>query len=76
MFEVHIGHDDIVFNINNKGINKLEVLDILTGNEAIIQVVSNPIGILGEEEPVSIRKISSCTELIHTECMPFAAGSV
>ncbi len=38
MPEVHVGDDDIVFNVMNKGIYELDMTDVLMGNHPIVKI--------------------------------------
>ena len=55
-FEIHVGYYDIMFDIQNEIIDKSEVPDVLPVEDPVMDVVTDTVGVFGEEEPILVGK--------------------
>ena len=67
MPEVHVGHNDIVLDIHDQGVDELEMVDILERDPAIVEIVADPVGILAVKEPVCLGQGIERHDLEHAQ---------
>ncbi len=65
VLEVHVGHNHVVLDVDHQGVDELQTVDVLPGNEPVVQVVADAVGVLGEKEPVGLGQPAPAADRVH-----------
>ena len=73
MKKIHIRHNNIVLDIHDKGIDKLQMINILAGDQAIIEIKPYSVDILDKEKLIRCGQGGQRPHGEHTEKSAHAA---